>query len=445
MNTMSIWQKHVTLPEFPPLSGDESAETAVIGGGMAGLLTAYFLEKRGIRALVLEAGRIGSGQTGRTTAKITAQHNLIYADLFDRLGEEAAAQYARASMTAIADYARIIEEERISCDFTPCDAFLYSAIESAPLEQEAQAAGRLGIPADFTRTSELPFPIAGAVRFREQARFHPLKFLGAIAENLDIREQTRVLSVEDDMIHTDRGTVRAEHIVFACHYPFVNAPGWYFARMHQERSYVLALKNAYLPRHVYLGVDGDGLSLRAAEGLLLLGGSGHRTGENPGGGQYAALVDAARTLFPGAQEVARWSAQDCVTVDRLPCIGQYAPSQPRWYVATGFAKWGMTSAMAAARILSAMIAGETPEDAAVFSPQRPVLTADHMKPLLNETGHALRNLTKVTPAPRCRHLGCELTWNPEEETWDCPCHGSRFAPDGSLLDGPAQSDLSPKE
>ena len=222
---------------------------------------------------------------------------------------------------------------------------------------------------------------------------------------------------------------------------FINAPGWYFARMHQERSYVLALKNAWLPRHLYRGVDGDGLSLRTAEGLLLLGGGSHRTGENPDGGKYAALLDAARLLFPGAQEVARWSAQDCVTVDRLPCIGPYALAQPRWYVATGFAKWGMTSSMVAARILSGMIAGDTPDFADVFSPQRPVLSADNMKPLLNETGHALRNLARVTPAPRCRHPGCTLTWNPDEDTWDCPCHGSRFSPDGSLLDGPAQTDL----
>ncbi len=438
MNTMSIWHKSVTLPEFPALSGEESVPVAIIGGGMAGLLTAHVLRERGIRALVLEAGRICSGQTGRTTAKITSQHDLIYADLIDHLGEDTAAQYARANEEAIADYARIIEEGRIDCDFARCDAFLYSRTEATPLEQEVQAARHLGIAADFTRESELPFEIAGAVRFREQARFHPLKFLRAVVDGLDIRENTRVLSVEDDRIYTDRGTVQAEHIVFASHYPFVNVPGFYFARMHQERSYVLALENAWLPKDYYLGVDADGLSFRAAEGCLLLGGGSHRTGENPDGGKYDALCDAAQRLFPGSREVARWSAQDCVTVDHIPCIGQYARSQPRWYVATGFAKWGMTSSMAAAKIIAGMIAGDVPDFAEVFSPQRQVISMDNMKPLMNEAGHAIRNLAKVTPAPRCRHLGCELTWNPDEETWDCPCHGSRFGPDGSLIDGPAQ-------
>ena len=442
---MSIWQKNVTLPAFPPLSGDVTVPVAIIGGGMAGLLTAHCLREMGIRALVLEADTIGSGQTGRTTAKITSQHDLMYADLIDRLGKDAAAQYARANEEAIAAYARIIEEGRICCGFTRCDAFLYSSVESAPLLREEEAARSVGIAADFTRQTELPFPVAGALRYREQARFHPLKFLAAIAENLDIREHTRVIAVEDGRVCTDHGTVTAEHVVFACHYPFINAPGWYFTRMHQERSYVLALKNAWLPRHVYLGVDGDGLSLRAAEGMLLLGGAGHRTGENTGGGRYELLLDAARTLFPGAQEAGRWSAQDCVTVDRLPCIGPYAPSQPRWYVATGFAKWGMTASMVSARIISGMIADNPPDYADVFSPQRPVLTGDNMKPLMNEAGHVLRSLVKATPAPRCTHLGCEMTWNPDEGSWDCPCHGSRFDGDGAVLDGPAQTPVKPKE
>ena len=238
MKRESIWHKSVKMPEFPPLAADEKTDVAIIGGGVTGLLTAHFLREKGVRALILEADRLCSGQTGRTTAKITSQHDLIYADLLERLGESAAAQYARANEEAVAEYARIIDKGRIACDFVPCDAYLYSQTESAPLEQEADAARQLGIAADFTRESELPFPIAGAVRFRNQARFHPLKFLRAIAEDLNVREHTRVLSVEDDCIRTEGGAVTAEHIVFASHYPFINAPGFYFARMHQERSYV---------------------------------------------------------------------------------------------------------------------------------------------------------------------------------------------------------------
>ena len=437
MKTKSIWQKGVHFPEFAAYLGDQSTRVAIIGGGLTGLLTAHFL--RHMNPVVLEANRICSGQTGRTTAKITSQHNLIYADLTARLGMEAAMQYARANEAAIGEYARIIDEGRIDCGFTRCSALLYSRTESTPLREEAEAARALGISARFTQETELPFPIAGAVEFSGQARFHPLKFLRAIAEGLDIHEHTRVLQVEDGCIHTDRGTLRAEHIVFACHYPFVNVPGWHFVRMHQERSYVLALENAWLPENVHLGVDGDGLSLRAAEGLLLVGGGGHRTGENEEGGKLAALRESARTLFPGAREIACWAAQDCVTADGVPCIGLYARSQPRWYVATGYAKWGMTSAMAAARIISGMIMGDTPDDAEVFNPQRPWLAPGNVKPLMNEAGHVLRNLAKTDGAPRCPHMGCAMTWNPDAESWDCPCHGSRFGHDGALLDGPAQT------
>lgn len=445
MHDISIWHKSAALPRFSPLSGDRQVHAAIIGGGITGLLTAHLLREKGIHALVLEANRLCSGQTGRTTAKVTSQHDLIYADLIDCIGEDAAAQYARANEEAIAEYGRIIREGRINCGFTPCDAYLYSTAESAVLEKEAQAAKKLGIRAAFTRESELPFPVAGALRFSGQARMHPLRLLVAIVPGLDICEETRVLAVEDDRILTDTGTVQAEHIVFACHYPFVNVPGWYFARMHQERSYVLALENAWLPRHVHLGVDGDGLSFREAEGMLLLGGGSHRTGENRGGGKYDLLRNKARALFPGSREVACWSAQDCVTADRIPCIGQYARSRPRWYAATGFAKWGMTTAMAAARIISGLICGDVPEWAGVFSPQRPVIRPETIGPLMNETGHALRGLIRVTPAPRCTHLGCELTWNPDEDSWDCPCHGSRFSADGMPLDGPAREKLACRE
>ncbi|MBQ8200234.1 MAG: FAD-dependent oxidoreductase [Clostridia bacterium] len=477
MNHASIWQQ-TKLPEHPSLTGNLHTEAAVIGGGMAGLLTAWALQQRGIRAIVLEASRIASGQTGRTTAKLTSQHGLIYARLTDQLGRSGAAQYARANEEALSAFARLIRDKHIDCGFTPCDACLYSTNGTDELLRETDAARSLGLDAAFVLDTELPFPVSGAVRFRNQARFHPLKFLRAITGSLTIYEHTRVLSVDGLRIHTDHGDVTAEHVIFACHYPFVNVPGLYFMRMHQERSCVLALQNPWKPHHIYLGADADGLSLREAEGLLLLGGSGYRTGENESGGRYNLLRRQASALLPGCREVACWSAQDCITLDGVPYIGQYSPRAPGWYVATGFAKWGMTSSMASAILLSGMICGQPPEWAAVFSPQRFKLSAS-ARSLADETGHALRGLSRevfslpretmdaLPPGhggiveldghklgvyrepegcchivdPRCPHLGCQLTWNPDERTWDCPCHGSRFRYDGSVLDGPAQSSL----
>ena len=243
----SIWNRTASLRPREPLSGDRQADAAVIGGGLAGILTAHFLRAAGLETVVLEAARAGSGQTGRTTAKITAQHGLIYERLIDQLGREKAVLYAQANQWAVAEYRRMVREGGIDCDFTDCPAHLYATGDPWSIHREAEAAHSLGIDAACTADTELPFPVAAALRFEHQARFHPLRFLDAVAEPLELYEQTRVRDVEGNRVITDRGTVTAEHVVFACHYPFRNVPGYYFLRMHQERSYVLALENAAGP------------------------------------------------------------------------------------------------------------------------------------------------------------------------------------------------------
>lgn len=471
---MSIWT-NCTLSPRPKLSKDIETEVAVIGGGMAGILTAYQLARRGIEAVVLEAERIGSGQTSGTTAKITSQHGRVYARLIEQFGRERAEQYARANEAAIREYQRIIEMENIDCDFEPKSAFLYSTRDVAPLEQEASAALSLGLPASLVPSSALPFPALAAVRFDDQAQFHPLKFLKAVSANLTVYEQTRVERVEPDVVYTCDHAVRARHIVFASHYPFINKPGYYFARIHQERSYVVALEGAPKLPGMYKSMDDDGHSLRVYRKYLLLGGESHRTGENIPG-RYEALLETAARMFPGAREAARWSAQDCITLDGVPFIGHYARSRPSWHVATGFMKWGMTGSMAAAMILADDISGKRNPDAAIFRPQRfstaelPQLTRDGAQAVkgvalgltppeltltqlpagrggIVDTGGrklgAYRdpdgNVCFVTT--RCPHLGCELSWNQDELSWDCPCHGSRFTFDGRLISGPAQEGI----
>ena len=268
----SIWNRTASLRPREPLSGDRKVDAAVIGGGLAGILTAHFLRAAGLETVVLEAARAGSGQTGRTTAKITAQHGLIYERLIDQLGREKAVLYAQANQWAVAEYRRMVREGGIDCDFTDCPAYLYATGDPWPIHREAEAAHSLGIDAACTADTELPFPVAAALRFGNQARFHPLRFLDAVAEPLELYEQTRVRDVEGNRVITDRGTVTAEHVVSACHYPFRNVPGYYFLRMHQERSYVLALKNAPQLDGMYYGVDPEGLSFRNAGEYLLLGG-----------------------------------------------------------------------------------------------------------------------------------------------------------------------------
>jgi len=298
-----------------------------------------------------------------------------------------------------------------------------------------------------------------------------------LADQLTIYEQSRVLTAEGDLLTTELGSVQAEHIVFACHFPFVNFPGMYFARMHQERSYVLALQGAPPVDGMFLGVGRDTFSLRTYGELLLLGGGGHRTGENTEGGRYDLLRRKAREWFPQSQETAHWSAQDCMPPDHVPYIGPYSSSHPGWYVATGFQKWGMTSSMAAATLLCDMIQGRDNPYAGLFSPSR--LDPAALPGILTEGGQAVKSMVKrffQIPAEaakdipaghggivflngkkagvyrdesgalhpvdiRCPHLGCQLEWDPDEKTWDCPCHGSRFDCLGRLISGPAQTDL----
>jgi len=472
----SIWSKLHTISSRPPLKGEIGAQVAVIGAGMAGILIAAALEEAGRHTVVLEAGRIAGGQTGRTTAKITSQHGLLYRQLTDTLGPDKARQYAQANQRAVRSYADLVERRKIDCSFQTQDAYLYGD-DPEQLREEAQAAAALGLPAQFVQEVALPFPTAGAVRFTGQAQFDPLAFLQAVSAPLTIFEHSRVQAVEGTDVYTADGVVRADQVVFACHFPFVDFPGMYFARMHQERSYVLALEGAPIPPGIFLGVGPEGLSLRGFGPYLLLGGQSHRTGENSAGGRYDALRSKARTLFPGSHEVCRWSAQDCITPDHVPYIGRYAAGKPDWYVATGFQKWGMTSSMVAAQVLTDRILGRDSPDAEVFDPGR--VDEKTLPGIAGESVQAVKGLTRrffqipsstakqLPPGHggvvfldgekvgvykdregkvyavdiRCPHLGCQLEWNPDEHSWDCPCHGSRFDCTGRLLTGPAQEGL----
>ncbi len=488
----SIWYKGMEIPQMDTLSGSRHVDVAVIGGGLAGILTACFLKQAGLDVLVIEGNRIGSGQTGRTTAKITVSHNLIYDNLIRKMGWNQALQYARANVEALHQYKKMIRELNLDCDFRECPSYLYTVQnKNKKLFGEAEAAKRLGLPAELTDHTELPFPVTLALSFDHQACFHPLKFLygiaGKILNKTCIVENTPVEHVVENRVLTPYGTVLAEHIVFASHFPFMNIPGYYFMRMHQERSYVAAFSGCGRMQGMYLGIDpapsvikgnasGKGLSFRSYGDYMLLGGYGHRTGDNLSGGQYDRLKELADFYWPGCSLEACWSAQDGMTVSSIPYIGRYSSRRASWYVAAGFQKWGMTSSMVSALLLSRMIQGETCEIpcADVFSPQH-LRLGKVMPQLISEGIHSGKNLLKqnllipgkllkhVPPGhgdivwyegkkvgvyrdedgklyfvtTKCPHLGCQLSWNPEERSWDCPCHGSRFDYKGNLLDNPA--------
>lgn len=455
----SIWNQDVEQKERKPLEKNRNVQTVVIGAGMAGILTAYFLKKKGADVIVVEAKRVASGQTGGTTAKITSQHGMIYDKLTRKVGREKAKAYALANEEAIHMYEQIVKEENISCHFEKRPAYLYTVREESvkELKKEAEAATALGIKArliEGSQITELPFEVSAGVCFADQAQFHPLEFIKYLADKLEIYENTKVLSVKKHMVFTDKGNIRAENIVFATHYPITNIPGFYFLRQHQERSYVLALKEQKELSGMYYSIDEKGLSLRSAGSILLLGGGGHRTGKSKEKEKncknqeigYTYLRKMAQTYYPDAKEAGAWSAQDCMSHDEIPFIGKYSILRPYWYVATGFKKWGMTSSMVAAMTISNQIWGSSDSYETIFTPQR-VLFRASIKNLMIDIGESLQGLGKGIFAGkkrRCPHMGCRLEWNEEESGWECPCHGSGFDGAGELKDNPAQIDLTDK-
>ncbi len=427
---ISIWKETAHKPSFEPPPKDIKTDVLIVGGGIAGILCAYILKNAGIQCILVEADEICGGVTGYTTAKITVQHGLIYDKLISRYGRETAEKYLKAQQTGFNWLAEKCKE--IDCDFEYRDSYVYSLTNQTKIESEVNAYSRIGGKADFCKTVDLPFN-AVAVRVKNQAQFNPLKFCYALAEELNIYENTKVLEMFEGGAVTNKGKIYAENIIMATHFPIINKHGGYFLKMYQHRSYVLALENAKLPDGMYVDENLKGLSFRDSGGMLLLGGGSHRTGKKGGGWQE--LEAFADKNYPRCNYVTRWATQDCMTLDSMAYIGQYSRKTHNLYVTTGFNKWGMTNAAASALILCDMIKGKRNEFAEVFSPSRTVL---HPQLAVNIAETTVNMLTPTVP--RCPHLGCALKYNKQEHSWDCACHGSRFSEDGRLIENPATDD-----
>lgn len=479
MDNRSLWQKTAApFPDFPPLRQDVSCEAVVVGAGLTGILTAWTLQEQGVDVILLESGAPGQDATARTTAKITAQHGLRYADLISDLGKTKARQYVRANCAAVDAYAGLVRNLGIDCDFRWADSFLYSRTSPSAVRSEWSAAVSLGIRAELVRETELPFPVAAAVRFPNQACFHPLKFLAALLPRLRIYAHTTAHCAKGGCVLTNRGTVRARHIVIATRFPFFRSPGLFFARMHQERSYALSISGAPMLTGMYIDAEKNGVTFRPWQDQIILGGRGHRTGYQPVLDGYEALKLDAQRWYPGSTITAQWSTQDSMPADQVPYIGGYSDRNGQIYIAAGFQKWGMTTAMAAAQIIADLICGRPNDNAEVFSPHRLPLPGGSGRLLLDggiSAGHLFSQafsvpLARLRDLPaghggvvlwngrkvgayhsedgrcylvstRCPHMGCQLAWNQAERSWDCPCHGSRFSYDGKRLDPPAAKGL----
>ncbi|WP_312867546.1 FAD-dependent oxidoreductase [Amycolatopsis pithecellobii] len=456
------------------------ADVAVIGAGIAGLTTAYALADAGRSVVVLEAGEVAGGVSGHTTAKVTAQHAVKYRYLTDRNGAEAAAQYAASQLGALEWIARTAAELNIDCDFSRQDSFVYTRGHAGKLKREAEAAREAGLPASFVKETTLPFPVAGAVRVSDQAQFHPRKWLLGLASAIErlggvILEQARVERVDErpvPTVHVRGTTVRAGDVVIATHYPILDR-GLYFARLEPTRDLVVAGPGES-PPGMYLEAETH-RSLRGHNGIVIVGGEHYRTGEHLDvESRYLELARAAGKF--GVTEVThRWSAHDMSTLDGVPYVGHYVPWAKQLWVATGFGQWGMTGGTAAGLLLDKEIRGEGSVYARLYDPNRfdvrsaiglaktnaPVakhLVGDHVRAsaapgtgegVVSRRGaqfaasYRTADGTVRTVNARCTHLGCLVAFNNAEKTWDCPCHGSRFGTDGSVIEGPATKPLPP--
>lgn len=443
----SLWLKYETK-QYPSLKQDIKCDAVIIGGGLCGLQTAYLLKNAGLRVVVLEAGRIGGGISGRTTAKITAQHDVIYESIYKLWGKGVAEAYGKANTQAIDQIIQTINDLGADCELERKDAYVYTSKEESikKLEKEAEISTKIGIEQTVQQDSLLPFKTKATLRMPNQACFHPIKYIDALAEYVDgdgsaVYEYSRVVDIFKNGVGTADAKVYADKIIVATGYPIMNAPGFYFLRLYQHRAVVLSASGAKL-EGMHISLEKNGISLRMQKDLLIMAGSDYSCGYEGKIKHRQLLIDTMKNYYPEGELVDIWSNQDCMPPDYLPYIGRYSKKTPNIFVATGFKKWGITQSMVSAQIISGLITGNKKGYEDVFSPQRRKLPeAPGYIKLIGHTLKAYAVSIGRLGNPACSHMGGRLTWNQEEQSWDCPAHGSRFTKDGTILIGPANEPL----
>lgn len=492
----SLWLADLPAAGYPPVYGALRCDVAVVGGGLAGLTTALLLKRAGVRVAVLEADRVGAGVSGNNTAKVTALQATVYSRIAGLHGTAAATDYAQASAAGVDLVAELAKEEDIECGLRRATAYTYAITEQErdAVAAEADATHRTGLPVTTGADAvpDLPFPTYGAVGLADQLQLHPLRYATGLAAAVDgdgchVFEHSRVLDVREGRpcrVATAGGTVTADRVVIATHYPILDR-GVYFARLAATRAYCIAarLRTGTPPRSMTISAGSPAWSTAASpagsgDELLILAGQSHTAGQHDAGMHpYDRLADFARRHWDVEEITHRWSAQDPAAYDHLPMIGTYRPGADRLYVATAFQKWGLSTSAFAARILADLLTGHANPWADRFSPHRVSLRATPTLARLNATvaahfvGDRLRPADSATTADvptgearvigdrgktgvyrdeagnlhavslRCTHLGCLVRFNQAERSWDCPCHGSRFDVDGTVLEGPATRPL----
>lgn len=490
MRSGSLWIDTTgARAERPQLVGEHVFDVAVLGGGITGLTTALLLKQQGVRVAVLEAGRVGGGASGNNTAKVTALQATVHSRIRAHRGAEAAACYAASQQAAVEKVAELAEGLDCGLQRRTARTCAFGDAQLPAVEQEADAAERAGLPVDTGGKPDLPFPVSGSVSLPGQIALHPVRYVEGLAAAFDggdcaIFENSRVLSVHEGApcrARTAHGEVRADRVVVATHYPLLDR-GLYFARLAPARSYCVAARVPDPPQDMVISAGSPTRSVNSWQDRVVVGGQGHPVGQRGVDEQrYEQLAEFARRSWEGAEVTHRWSAQDPTSHDSFPVVGSYTPGSSRLFVASGFMKWGLSGGTAAGMLLADLLGGRDNPWARAFSPTRfpaasaPTLLRQNAQVAVDFAGDRLQpgssgsddlprgqarvvrdgaDLTGVyrdeqggahAVSLRCTHLGCLVRFNAAERSWDCPCHGSRFDVDGSVLEGPATTPLPTKE
>jgi glycine/D-amino acid oxidase-like deaminating enzyme/nitrite reductase/ring-hydroxylating ferredoxin subunit len=494
----SYWIDSTDASSYPPLVENAQADVAVVGGGIAGVCTAWELTQRGASVVLLEADRLATGVTGYTTAKLSALHTLIYAQLRKSQGSDAARLYAQSQQDAVEHVAHTAAQLGIDCDLerTPAYTYVESPGQVDEVRIEVEAAQEAGLRASFATETSLPFPVAGAIRVEDQAQFHPRRYLLALVEEMArggarIHERTRVVGLNEGepcTLTTETGvSVTARDVVVATHYPVFDR-AFLFSRLKPHRELVVAavIPPERDPNGMYITPEQNTRSIRTApyrdgQRLLIVTGETFPPGSGAVTERFQRLAAWTRARFDARAISYRWAAQDNDTTDQVPYVGRFHLGAEHVYVATGYGGWGMSNGVMSGRLIAALISGEQYPWAKLYDPRRlhplrearPVLSlqatvakhfvGDRLRPSLHDSIEAIPPGTGAVTrigrkhraiyrdetggvhalSARCTHLGCLVQFNDAERAWECPCHGSRFDIDGSVIQGPANKPLEP--
>jgi glycine/D-amino acid oxidase-like deaminating enzyme/nitrite reductase/ring-hydroxylating ferredoxin subunit len=488
---LSYWNATAPASAFPPLAGEIEADVAIVGGGIVGVSAARLLKDRGLKVALVEALRVGEEVTGKSTAKITSQHNIAYSVIARKFGEEGARLYGEANEGGLAAIRALADRHGLRCNLETRPAFTYTRDEAdvETIEKEAELARRLGLPASSTRETGLPFEVLAAMRWDDQAQFHPVRYVKGLAETIPgdgchVFEQSRVTDWDPHRIATEAGGVRARHVVMATHLP-LGQIGLFYTEAHPHMHPVIMgrAEPGRVPPGMYISVEQPRHSTRGhrdEEGrdwMIFTGPSFTHGAVEEEREAFAEIEAFARDHFGVAADY-RWTNEDYRSLDHAPYVGWSSALRDGYLVATGFNAWGISNGTAAAILIADLIEGRDNLWLKVFDATRikPVAGAkefaagnaataahlvggylarklgsfDDLAPgeaaILKIDGHNVAGYRDSEGALHavsavCTHMGCIVGWNETDRSWDCPCHGSRFALDGSVIHGPAVAAL----